>query len=96
MTKSKTIAQLEALRNYRSTEENYGAQENDIAALNTVIKAAHSGKRYTAFDVIDMVQRAVSDEICGMGAENAAIGYEIERGIVAKLVENERNTEDWT
>lgn len=94
MTKSKTIARLEALRNYLSTEENYGAQENDIAALNTVIKAAHSGKRYTAFDIIDMVQHAVSDEICGMGAEDAAIGCEIERGIVAKLVENERNTED--
>lgn len=51
-------------------------------------------KRYTTFDIIDMVQHIVSNEICGMDVEDSAIGYEIERGIVAKLVENERKTED--
>ena len=51
-------------------------------------------KQYTTFDIIDMVQHIVSDEICGMDGAMTMAAYEIERGIVAKLVENERKTED--
>lgn len=88
MTKSETIAQLETLRNYLIGEDPYGAQDNDIAALNTVIEAAHNGKLYTAFDVIRMVQAAVSDAVCGMSAEESTVtAYEIEREIIAKLVQ---------
>ena len=90
MIKSGTIAQLEALRNYLSNEDSYEAQDDDIAALNTVIEAISTlseGKLYTALDVIRIVQAAVSDAVCGMGAEESAVtAYEIERGIVAELV----------
>lgn len=87
MTKSKTIAQLDALRNYLSNEDSYEAQDDDIAALNTVIEAARSGKVYTAFDVIRMVQAAVSDAVCGMSREESTVtAYEIERDIVSRLV----------
>lgn len=92
MTKSKTIAQLDALRNYLSNEDSYEAQDDDIAALNTVIEAARSGKVYTAFDVIRMVQAAVSDAVCGMGVEESTVtAYEIEREIIAKLVQEDAN-----
>lgn len=95
MIKSGTIAQLEALRNYLGSEEPYGAQDNDIAALNTVIEAARSGKVYTAFDVIRLVQAAVSDAVCGMGVEESTVtAYEIERDIVAKLVGEEQKHDD--
>jgi len=92
MTKSETIAQLETLRNYLIGEDPYGAQDNDIAALNTVIEAAHSGKVYTALDVIRFVQAAVSDAVCGMSREESTVtAYEIEREIIAKLVQEDAN-----
>lgn len=92
MTKLETIKQLEAVRNYLSNEGSYEAQENDIAALNTVIDAAHGGKRYTAFDVIRIVQAAVSDAVCGMGADESTVtAYEVEREIISKLVEEDAN-----
>ena len=89
MTKSETIAQLETLRNYLIGEDPYGAQDNDIAALNTVIEAAHSDKVYTALDVIRLVQEAVSEEICGLGDEGMVVAYEVERGIIEKLVKED-------
>lgn len=90
MTKSETIAQLETLRNYLIGEDPYGAQDNDIAALNTVIEAAHSDKVYTALDVIRFVQAAVSDAVCGMSREESTVtAYEIEREIIAKLVQED-------
>lgn len=94
MIKSETIAQLEALRNYLRTEEAYGAKDNDIAALNTVIEAARGGKVYTAFDVIRMVQAVVSDAVRGFGMgeeESTVTAYEIERDIVSKLVQEDAN-----
>lgn len=93
MTTMEVIKQLESLRNYYlSLEDTYDAHENDIAALDEVIKAAHGGKRYTAFDVIRIVQAAVSDAVCGMGVEESTVvAYEIEREIVSKLVEEDAN-----
>jgi hypothetical protein len=96
MTKLEIIKQLESLREYlRSEDYAATAQENDIAALTAVIDAAHSGKLYTAFDVIRIVQAAVSDAVCGMSAEEST-AYAIERDIVAKLVEEEQNHDDQT
>lgn len=44
-----------------------------------------------AFDVIKLVQAAVSDAVCGMGADDTelCIAHEVERGIVAELVKGE-------
>mgnify|MGYP007096965854 CR=1 FL=1 len=87
MTKLEIIKQLESLREYLRTED-YAAQENDITALTAVIDAAHTGKLYTAFDVIRIVQAAVSDAVCGcgMGEEDSIVtAYEIERDIVSRL-----------
>lgn len=92
MTKPEIIKQLEGLRNYLSNEDTYDAQEDDITAPDEVIKAAHGGKLYTAFDVIRIVQAAVSDAVCGVGADESAMtAYEVERGIVSKLVQEGAN-----
>lgn len=91
MTKSEIIKRLEWLRNYLTAEDCI-AHENDITALDEVIKAAHGGKRYTAFEVIRLVQAAVSDAVCGMGADESTVtAYEVEREIVSKLVEEDAN-----
>lgn len=86
MTKLEIVKQLEGLREYLRTE-GYATQENDITALTAVIDAAHGGKLYTAFDVIRIVQAAVSDAVCGMSREESTVtAYEIERDIVSRLV----------
>lgn len=91
MTKLETVKQLESLREYLRTED-YAAQENDITALTAVIDAAHGGKLYTAFEVIRIVQAAVSDAVCGMGAEESTVtAYEVEREIISKLVQEGAN-----
>lgn len=96
MTKSETIAQLETLRNYLIGEDPYGAQGNDIAALPAAIKAvnktANDSKTYTAFDVIRIVQRVVSDELCELDEFDAPEAYyKIERGIIAELVKEDEH-----
>lgn len=90
MTKLEIIKQLESLREYLRTED-YAAQVNDITALTAVIDAAHDGKVYTAFDVIRLVQEAVSEEICGLGDETMVVAYEVERGIIRKLVKEDEH-----
>lgn len=91
MTTAETIKRLEWLRNYL-TAEDCVAHANDIAALDKVINAAHGGKLYTAFDVIRIVQAAVSDVVCGMSAEESTVtAYEVEREIVSKLVGEDAN-----
>lgn len=45
--------------------------------------------KYTAFDVIRIVQAATSNEICGLGAEEASVAFEVERSIVAELVKED-------
>ena len=87
MTKSEIVNQLIGVRDYLTIED-YDTHENGITALDEVIKAAHGGKLYTAFDVIKLVQAAVSDAVCGMDAEESTVtAYEIEREIVSKLVQ---------
>lgn len=56
---------------------------------NMTEPAPAGGRLYTAIDVIRIVQRTVSDEVCAMDANEAAIGYEIERSIIAELVKED-------
>lgn len=46
-------------------------------------------KKYTAFDVIGLVQEAVSEEICGLDDGGMLVAYEVERGIIGKLVKED-------
>ena len=102
MTKSETIEQLKSLLDDRKSfiDDNGQGDDiylNDITALTEaieIISTAHTGKLYTAFDVIRLVQAAVSDAVCGcgMGAEESTVtAYEIERDVVAKLVGENSN-----
>lgn len=94
MTKPEIIKQLEGWREYLCTEDCV-CTKNDSTAPDEVIDAAHGGKLYTAFDVIRIVQAAVSDAVCGMGVEESTVvAYEIEREIVSKLVQEEQDHDD--
>lgn len=61
--------------------------------LEKMTKPAPTGdeKLYTAFDVIRLVQEAVSEEICGLGDEGIVVAYEVERGIIGKLVKEDEH-----
>lgn len=95
MTTTEIISQLNSLIDDRKSfiDDNGQGDDiylNDISALTAAIEAistAHTGKLYTAFDVIRMVQAAVSDAVCGMSREESTVtAYEIERDIVSMLV----------
>lgn len=105
MTTMEVISQLNSLIDDRKSFIDDNGQGdiylNDIAALTAAIEAINapdSGKLYTAFDVIRMVQAAVSDAVCGMSREESTVtAYEIEREIIAKLVQegaNERKSRE--
>lgn len=96
MTTMETIEQLKSLLDDRMSF--LGEQGNDycrdIAALTAAIKAvnkpASGDKLYTAFDVIRIVQRVVSDELCELDEFDAPEAYyKIERGIIAELVKED-------
>ena len=98
MTTMKTIEQLKSLLDDRMSF--LGEQGNDycrdIAALTAAIKAvnkpASGDKLYTAFDVIRIVQRVVSDELCELDEFDAPEAYyKIERGIIAELVKDDEH-----
>lgn len=98
MTTMKTIEQLKSLLDDRMSF--LGEQGNDycrdIAALTAAIKAvnkpASGNKLYTAFDVIRVVQRVVSDELCELDEFDApGAYYKIERGIIAELVKDDEH-----
>lgn len=97
MTKSNIIAQLESLIGDRKSFLDEDGQGEDIylndisaltAAIEAISKTTSSEKLYTVFDVIRLVQRVVSNETCGMSADDTelCIAYEIERGIISELV----------
>ena len=102
MTTAGIIDQLKMLMDnqVRNLEISRNSEyHNDVkaltAAIETISRTASSEKLYTAFDVIRLVQRAVSDEVCAMDANEAAIGYEIERSIIGELVkEDEHETNE--
>lgn len=98
MTTMEVISQLNSLIDDRKSfiDDNGQGDDiylNDIAALTAAIKAvnkpASGDKLYTAFDVIRLVQEAVSEEICGLGDEGMVVAYEVERGIIEKLVKED-------
>lgn len=98
MTTMETIEQLKSLLDDRMSF--LGEQGNDycrdIAALTAAIKAvnktANDSKTYTAFDVIRIVQRVVSDELCELDEFDAPEAYyKIEGGIIAELVKEDEH-----
>ena len=97
MTTMKTIEQLKSLLDDRMSFLGEQGKDycRDIAALTAAIKAvnkpASGDKLYTAFDVIRLVQEAVSEEICGLGDETMVVAYEVERGIIRKLVKEDEH-----
>lgn len=42
-------------------------------------------KLYTTLEIIQLVQEAVSEEICGLDDGGMLVAYEVERGIIRKL-----------
>ena len=52
----------------------------------TKLTPAGGEKLYTTLEIIQLVQEAVSEEICGLGDDGMLIAYEVERGIIRKLV----------
>lgn len=97
MTTMEIISQLNSLVDDRKSfiDDNGQGDDiylNDIAALTAAIEAistSNGDKLYTAFDVIRLVQEAVSEEICGLGDEGMVVAYEVERGIIEKLVKED-------
>ncbi len=95
MTTMRTIKQLKSLLDDRKSFLDGTDDEiylDDIAALTAaieIIRSASSGKTYTAFEIIRLVQDVVSDEICGLSEGEVAIAYEIERSIIGKLVKED-------
>lgn len=59
--------------------------------IERMTKPAPAGgeKLYTTLEIIQLVQEAVSEEICGLGDDGMLIAYEVERGIIRKLVKEE-------
>ena len=97
MTTMEVISQLNSLIDDRKLfiDDNGQGDDiylNDISALTAAIEAISTSsgdKLYTTFDVIRLVQEAVSEEICGLGDETMLVAYEVERGIIRKLVKEE-------
>lgn len=99
MTTMEVISQLNSLIDDRKSfiDDNGQGDDiylNDIAALTAAIEAISTlsgDKLYTAFDVIRLVQEAVSEEICGLddGGIGMLVAYEVERGIIRKLVKED-------
>ncbi len=87
MTKSEIVKRLQTIRDIMQKGDLFYADAEVMTAAIEAINAPDTGKLYTAFDVIKLVQAAVSDAVCGMGAEESAVtAYEIERDIVSRLV----------
>ncbi len=97
MTTMEVISQLNSLIDDRKSfiDDNGQGDDiylNDIAALTAAIEAISTlseGKLYTAFEIIRLVQETVSEEICSLDDGEAWVAYEIERGIIGKLVKED-------
>lgn len=59
--------------------------------IEKMTKPAPAGgeKLYTAPEVIRLVQETISEEICGLDDGGMLVAYEVERGIIRKLVKEE-------
>lgn len=59
--------------------------------IEKMTKPAPAGgeKLYTASEIIRLVQETISEEICGLDDGGMLVAYEVERGIIRKLVKEE-------
>ena len=59
--------------------------------VEKMTKPAPAGgeKLYTAPEIIRLVQETISEEICGLDDGGMLVAYEVERGIIRKLVKEE-------
>lgn len=91
MTKSEIVKRLQTIRDIMQKGDLFYADAEVMTAAIEAINTPDSGKLYTAFDVIRMVQETVSEEICGLGDETMVAAYEVERGIIRKLMKEDEH-----
>ena len=92
MTKSEIVKRLQTIRDIMQKGDLFYADAEVMTAAIEAINTPGDEKLYTAFEIIRIVQAAVSDAVCGMGAEESTVtAYEIEREIIAKLVQEDAN-----
>lgn len=92
MTTMKIISQLNSLIDDNGQGDDIYL--NDIAALTAAIEAISTlseGKLYTVFEIIRLVQETVSEKNCSLDDGETLVAYEIERGIIGKLVKEDAN-----
>lgn len=89
MTKSEIVKRLQTIRDIMQKGDLFYADAEVMTAAIEAINTPGDEKLYTAFDVIRLVQEAVSEEICGLGDEGMVVAYEVERGIIEKLVKED-------
>ena len=92
MTKSEIVKRLQTIRDIMQKGDLFYADAEVMTAAIEAINTSSEGKLYTAFEIIRIVQAAVSDATLGMGIEMSTVtAYEIEREIIAKLVQEDAN-----
>ena len=92
MTKSEIVKRLQTIRDIMQKGDLFYADAEVMTAAIEAINTSSEGKLYTAFDVIRIVQRVVSDELCELDEFDAPEAYyKIERGIIAELVKEDAN-----
>ena len=93
MTKSEIVKRIQTIRDIMQKGDLFYADAEVMTAAIEAISTSSGDKLYTAFDVIRLVQEAVSEEICGLddGGIGMLVAYEVERGIIGKLVKEDAN-----
>ena len=87
MTKSEIVKRLQTIRDIMQKGDLFYADAEVMTAAIEAINTPGDEKLYTAFEIIRIVQAAVSDAVCGMSREESTVtAYEIERDIVSRLV----------
>lgn len=89
MTKSEIVKRLQTIRDIMQKGDLFYADAEVMTAAIEAINTSSEGKLYTALDVIRLVQAAVSDAVCGLDDGETLVAYEIERGIIGKLVKED-------
>ena len=91
MTKSEIVKRLQTIRDIMQKGDLFYADAEVMTAAIEAINTSSEGKLYTALDVIRLVQAAVSDAVCGLDDGETLVAYEIERGIIGKLVKEDEH-----
>ena len=89
MTTSEIVKRLQTIRDIMQKGDLFYADAEVMTAAIEAINTSSEGKLYTALDVIRLVQAAVSDAVCGLDDGETLVAYEIERGIIGKLVKED-------